>query len=91
MSKNYFKPSSGELEIFAVSDSISTYLLPSFFKLSSRQQALILIHESNIRKGETLETTMSDNESERKCQFLAGQKWLNIELVEISGGFCRVR
>ncbi len=60
MKENGFSPSAGVLEIFAVSDSEhytpdnKTYLLPSFFKLSARQKALILIHEGNIRNRSSL-------------------------------------
>ncbi|MBO9665663.1 MAG: hypothetical protein J7501_02480 [Bdellovibrio sp.] len=58
MAKNNFAKPSGELEIFAISDSRYTYLLPSFFKLNSRQKALILIHEGNIRAGLSLAKTL---------------------------------
>ncbi len=58
MEKNGFTKPLGELEIFAISDSQYTYLLPSFFRLNSRQKALILIHEGNIREGLSLAKTL---------------------------------
>jgi hypothetical protein len=56
MRKSGFTPSS-ELKIFAVSSRgpfAKTYLLPEFFQLEAKQQALILIHEANIRSGLSL-------------------------------------
>jgi hypothetical protein len=38
-----------DLQIFAISTEATTYLLPSFFKLSEKQQALILVHEGIVR------------------------------------------
>lgn len=48
LSENNF-PSS-DLEIAAVSDFETTYLLPEFYKLSLRSQALTTIHEAVVRK-----------------------------------------
>jgi len=39
-----------DLEIFAISNGSRTYLLPSFFKLSTKRQALLLIHEGIVRR-----------------------------------------
>ncbi len=41
--------SSENLVIYALSNSDTTYLLPEFYKLNLRSQALILIHESVVR------------------------------------------
>lgn len=54
------------LTIFAITENSKdtdrenrkTFLLPSFFKLSSRQQSLVLIHEAGIRNRESLESVL---------------------------------
>jgi hypothetical protein len=41
---------SDNFELFAVSDRSNTYLLPAFYKLSPKSQALLLFHEGVVRK-----------------------------------------
>ncbi|MES2768972.1 MAG: hypothetical protein V4596_07495 [Bdellovibrionota bacterium] len=46
-----YKPNPAEeLKLFAVSNRDNTYILPKFYSLSTRSQALVLIHEGIIRK-----------------------------------------
>ncbi|MDX9730460.1 MAG: hypothetical protein RBT63_01700 [Bdellovibrionales bacterium] len=67
----------GELEIFAYSEvtrrslaippysmveNATTFLLPQFFMLSERRQAMILIHEVSIRAGASLTETLELDE-----------------------------
>jgi hypothetical protein len=47
---------------FSIVEAEKTFLLPQFFMLSERRQAMILIHEANIRAGASLSETLEFDE-----------------------------